>query len=54
MNDAIASILCIMLFWCWMIGIVLAHGVWSTLSACFFPPYALYLVAEWFVNEVMR
>lgn len=27
-------------------GVVLAHGFWSTLSAVFLPPYALYLVVE--------
>jgi hypothetical protein len=54
MKDAIEGFLYFTLFWAWMVGIALAHGVWSTLSACLFPPYALYLVAEWFVMEVMR
>lgn len=34
----------------WMVGIVIANGFISTLSAILFPPWALYLSAEqlWF------
>jgi len=34
----------------WLCGIVFAHGFWSTLVACVFPPYAWYLVAEHFLK----
>lgn len=54
MSDAIASLIAVLFFWCWLIGIVLAHGIWGTMMACLFPPYALYLVPEWFFMEVMR
>lgn len=30
----------------WIVGIVLAKGFWSTLSAVLFPPWALYLIVE--------
>jgi len=30
----------------WCAGAVLAKGLWSTLVAVFFPPWALYLVVE--------
>lgn len=30
----------------WLVGIVIAKGFLSTLAACLFPPWALYLVAE--------
>lgn len=30
----------------WLMGIVIAKGVWSTLCAIWFPPYAWYLVVE--------
>lgn len=31
---------------CWLAGIVLAKGFWTTTAAIFFPPYALYLIVE--------
>ncbi len=34
------------LLFAWMSGIVLAKSGWLTLTACIFPPYAMYLVAE--------
>ena len=33
----------------WLMGIVLAQGFWQTLCA-FFPPYAWYLVVEYFMK----
>jgi len=30
----------------WIAGIVIAKGFWSTSIACFFPPWALYLIIE--------
>ena len=32
----------------WLMGIVLAKGFWQT-TFSFFPPYAWYLVVEWFM-----
>ena len=30
----------------WLAGVVLAKGLWPTIIAIFFPPYARYLVVE--------
>lgn len=30
----------------WIVGLVLAHGFWSTVIAIFIPPWAFYLVVE--------
>lgn len=30
----------------WLVGTVLAKGLWLTTAAVFFPPYAWYLVVE--------
>ena len=30
----------------WMMGVVLAKGLWSTIAAISLPPYAWYLVVE--------
>ena len=35
----------LVLMFSWIAGFVLAKGFWSTL-ACFFPPWAYYLVIE--------
>lgn len=35
----------ILVIW-WIAGIVLAKGFWSTFFACFFIPWAYYLVVE--------
>lgn len=40
------GLLVTMLVITWLAGIVLAKGVWSTLSAVFFFPYAWYLIIE--------
>jgi len=35
---------------CWIMGVVVAKGFWSTIAAMFLPPYALYLVVELFMK----
>ena len=35
------------LFWlCWVVGVVLAKGAWSTAAAVLFPPWGWYLIVE--------
>ncbi len=35
---------------CWLAGIVLAKGFFSTAFSCIMPPYAFYLVVEHFLK----
>lgn len=39
---------------CWVVGIVLAKGFWSTFFAVFMPLWGYYLVAELFITRYLN
>lgn len=58
--DTIVSVLVIVL-WAlgslilavsWVVGVVLANGIWSTVAAIFVPPWGWYLIAEAWMKSV--
>lgn len=52
MSNAVEELLAFMMLLCWLVGIVLAKGFWSTFFAVFFAPWAWYLVVEKFLSII--
>ena len=46
MSQAVGFVATIVAVTLWLAGVVLAQGLWSTVAAIWFPPYAWYLVVE--------
>jgi len=45
--EALGSFVGLIWLIAWIIGVVLAKGIVSTIFSVLFPPYAWYLVVEW-------